>query len=200
MGNYPEMQRRMRKEIEEQIGGRIPVQDDKSNCHFINAFISEILRFSAVGPMALPHKSISDVEIRKSFRLSFIVKFCHFKGGFKIPKNTTFIPQLYAIMHDDKIFPESESFKPERFLGANGKYVSSRPNGFIPFGLGRRVCLGEKLAFADLFLIITNILQTTQGYEFVLPDGAGSANLNSDPYILYACEPLYFKVLLNKTS
>ena len=103
-------------------------------------------------------------------------------------------------MHDDKIFPESESFKPERFLGANGKYVSSRPNGFIPFGLGRRVCLGEKLAFADLFLIITNILQTTQGYEFVLPDGAGSANLNSDPYILYACEPLYFKVLLNKTS
>ena len=200
MGNYPEMQRRMRKEVEEQIGDRIPVQDDKPNCHYINAFISEILRLKTIAPIALPHKSICDVEIRKSFRLSSIVKFCYFKGGFKIPKNTTFTFQLYTIMHDDKVFPESESFKPERFLEANGKYVSSRPNGFIPFGMGRRVCLGEKLAFADLFLIIANILQTTQGYEFVLPNGPGSANLNADPYFPLGCIPLNFKVLLNKTA
>ena len=68
MANYPEMQRRMRKEIEEQIGDRIPVQDDKSNCNYIMAFISEVLRLKAIAPMAVPHKAICDVEIRESFK------------------------------------------------------------------------------------------------------------------------------------
>ena len=65
MANYPEMQRRMRKEVEEQIGDRIPVQNDKQNCHFINAFISETLRYRIIVPLGLPHKTVCDVEIRK---------------------------------------------------------------------------------------------------------------------------------------
>ena len=63
MANYPEMQRRMRKEVEEQIGDRIPVQNDKQNCHFINAFISEVLRHKIIVPMGVSHKTICDVEI-----------------------------------------------------------------------------------------------------------------------------------------
>ena len=67
MANYPEMQRRMRKEVEEHIGDRIPVQNDKQNCHFINAFISETLRYRIIVPMGIPHKTICDVEIGKLF-------------------------------------------------------------------------------------------------------------------------------------
>ena len=40
MSNYPFMQRRMRKEVEDQIGDRISVEDDRNNCHYINAFMS----------------------------------------------------------------------------------------------------------------------------------------------------------------
>ena len=65
MANYSEMQRRMRKEVDEQIGDRIPEQNDKQNCHFINAFISECLRHRIIVPMGVPHKTICDVEIRK---------------------------------------------------------------------------------------------------------------------------------------
>ena len=65
MENYPSMQKRMRNEVEEQIGDRIPVQNDKQNCHYINAFISETLRHRIILPSALPHKTICDVEIRK---------------------------------------------------------------------------------------------------------------------------------------
>ena len=68
MSNHPEMQRKMRKEIEEQIGDRIPVQDDRQNCHYINAFISECLRHKVVVPLALPHKTICDVEISMLFK------------------------------------------------------------------------------------------------------------------------------------
>ena len=63
MTNYPEMQRKMRKEIEDHIGNRIVVQEDKSNCHYVNAFISEVLRFRPVAPMAVAHKAICDTEI-----------------------------------------------------------------------------------------------------------------------------------------
>ena len=65
MANYPEMQTKMRKEIEEQIGDRIPVQNDKQNCHYVNAFISETLRHRIIAPMGVGHKAICDVEIRK---------------------------------------------------------------------------------------------------------------------------------------
>ena len=117
-------------------------------------------------------------------------------GGIKIPKNTTVSVHAYGIMHNQNVFEDPETFKPERFLEANGKYISSRPMGFIPFGMGRRVCLGEKLALNDMFLIVVNLLQGTSGYEFALPDGAGTANLDPDirnPIHYSACE---YKVLL----
>ena len=65
MANYIEMQRKMRKEIEEQIGDRIPVQNDKHNCHYVNAFISETLRHKTIAPLGVGHKAICDVKIRK---------------------------------------------------------------------------------------------------------------------------------------
>ena len=71
MANFPEMQRRMRKEIEEQIGDRIPVQNDKQNCHYISAFISECLRYKVIVPLSVPHKAICDVEISKLINLVF---------------------------------------------------------------------------------------------------------------------------------
>ena len=197
MANYPEMQRRMRKEVEEQIGDRIPVQNDKQNCHYISAFISECLRHRIVAPMVLPHKTICDVEISKLNYFNLVINNnFYILGGHKIPKDTTVSLHTYGIMHDPNIFEDPETFKPERFLELNGKYISSRPNGFIPFGMGRRVCPGEKLALADLFLIVTNLLQRTSGYEFALPNGPGSGNLVPDPNNTGSCSPSAFKLLL----
>ena len=67
IANYPEIQRRMRKEDEDNIGDRIPVQEDKNKCHYINAFITECLRHLVSVPMSLPHKTLCDVEISRSF-------------------------------------------------------------------------------------------------------------------------------------
>lgn len=63
MANHPEMQRRMRKEVEENIGDRIPVQDDKLNCHFTNAFITECMRYRVIVPLGVTHKAVCDVTI-----------------------------------------------------------------------------------------------------------------------------------------
>jgi len=63
MANYPEMQRKMREEVEEQIGDRIPVQNDKQNCD-VNAFISETLRHRIIVELGVGHKAVCDVEMR----------------------------------------------------------------------------------------------------------------------------------------
>ena len=74
MANYPEMQRKMRKEVENHIGDRIPVQDDKNKCHYIIAFISECLRHRISVPLSIPHKTICDVEISEwIFIFMFII-------------------------------------------------------------------------------------------------------------------------------
>ena len=102
-------------------------------------------------------------------------------------------------MHNPEVFDDPDSFKPERFLDSKGHYISTRHPGFIPFGMGRRVCLGEKLAVTDLFLIITNLLQSTSGYEFVLPDGPGSTSLSPEVGS-QICHPHEYKVMLKKVN
>ena len=71
------------------------------------------------------------------------------------------------IMNDEKNFENPDQFIPERFL-ENGKYITTRPSAFIPFGVGRRVCLGEKVAIADLFIVLVRFIQKTNEYNIRL--------------------------------
>ena len=63
MAKYPEIQAKMRKEVDDQIGDRLVMQEDKSNCDYVNAFITEVLRLRGVLPISVPHKAICDTEI-----------------------------------------------------------------------------------------------------------------------------------------
>jgi methyl farnesoate epoxidase / farnesoate epoxidase len=85
---------------------------------------------------------------------------------------------------NEEIFKEPWIFKPERFL--NEKKEIEIPEHFIPFGvgkdsytnqkglicdmifLGRRRCIGETLAKSNVFLFISNLLQT---FNFENPEG-----------------------------
>ena len=102
-------------------------------------------------------------------------------------------------MHNPQVFDDPETFKPERFLDSKGHYLSTRHPGFIPFGLGKRSCVGEKLALAYQFLIITNLLQLTSGYEFVLPGRSGTVSL-SPALGSQNCYPNQYKVMLKKVT
>jgi cytochrome P450 len=111
---------------------------------YTEATIMETLRFSSLIPTGVWHSTLRDVEFH----------------GFLIPKDTMIIPNLYAVHHDARIWGEDvETFNPERFLSPEGRGVV-RPEAFIPFSTGRRLCIGENLAKDELFLIIAAIFQT----------------------------------------
>ena len=97
-------------------------------------------------------------------------------------------------MRDEKYWDKPNDFIPERFL-ENGKYLTTRPTAFIPFSYGRRVCLGEKLAIADLFLVLVRFLQKTSEYEIILNSNNG---LEPDPNIFIIADPSKYEISFNK--
>jgi cytochrome P450 len=80
-------------------------------------------------------------------------------GGYKIPKNTRIIFNLYAQNNDPKYWKNPEKFDPNRFLDENGVLKKGKIASFVTFGLGRRGCPGEKIALENAFLMITRLMQ-----------------------------------------
>ena len=60
---YPEIQKKLRQEIERQIGNRVPTHEDRNQCHYVMAFIAETLRLRNASPVGLPHMALADSEI-----------------------------------------------------------------------------------------------------------------------------------------
>jgi len=129
---------------------------------------------------------------------NFIKTLKIFSDQHKIPANTIVVIHQHFILNDPKYWSEPEVFKPERFL-EDSCYLLHRPNAFIPFGIGQRKCLGEKLAISNLFLMLVRFLQMTKEYQISLPEGPGSADLDPKPdTAVQFSYPKPYKIILNK--
>ena len=58
---------------------------------------------------------------------------------------------------DSEVFPSPKEFNPDRFLDDKGKL--KRYEQFAPFGVGKRICMGESLAKNEIFLFFVRMLQ-----------------------------------------
>lgn len=67
-----------------------------------------------------------------------------FVTGYHIPAGTTLIPNHWSIHLDPKLYPEPETFKPERFIDSEGKLIGTAQSerGHHSYGFGRRICPG----------------------------------------------------------
>ena len=83
-----------------------------------------------------------------------------------------------AMLHDEAVYPDPDTFKPERFLTEHGSLRSDVPYPTEAFGFGRRICPGRYFAHDLLWLTIAGILtvfrieraRNEQGHE-VVPTG-----------------------------
>ncbi|CEJ61367.1 hypothetical protein PMG11_09902 [Penicillium brasilianum] len=142
MALYPDVQRRAQDEIDRVLGpGRLPKVADRSRLPYINAVVKEVLRWHPVGPMGVPHMSTED----------------DVWGDYFIPKGSIIMPNIWAMMHDPKIFSDPMTFNPERFLGKEGHIPEMDPHS-IAFGFGRRICPGRFLADNTVYLSVAQTL------------------------------------------
>lgn len=97
-------------------------------------------------------------------------------NGYKIPAGCHVVPLINSVHMDPNLWENPEDFKPSRFINAEGKV--QKPEYFIPFGVGRRMCLGDVLARMELFLFFSSIMHR---FEISLPAGADLPSLNGNP-------------------
>ncbi|XP_028972276.1 cytochrome P450 2M1 isoform X2 [Esox lucius] len=158
MMKYPSIQGKVQKEIDDVIGSRVPTVDDRVKMPYTDAVLHEVQRFMDLAPTSVPHKVIRDTEFH----------------NYLIPEGTMVLPLFSSVLSDPELFKNPDEFDPENFLDENGCFKKN--DGFLPFGLGKRVCLGEALARMELFLFFTSLLQ-----RFTFSGTQPPEEINVDP-------------------
>ncbi|KAF7348556.1 Cytochrome P450 [Mycena venus] len=149
MALNPEVQDRAQMEIDAlltrpnsphgSIPTRLPTFEDRAQLPYISAVVKEIWRWQPSVPLGLPHVVTQDDEYR----------------GYTIEKGSVVWANIWAILHDEKIFPKPFSFRPERYLTKDDKASATVA---AAFGFGRRICPGMHIADNGVFIAIATIL------------------------------------------
>ena len=114
---------------------------------YITATVQEALRRRPVLPNAAPRLVKQPLEV----------------GGWRYPTDVCLVPNAYLLHHDREIHADPYSFRPERFLEEPpGTYT------WIPFGGGRRRCIGASFAMLEMKIVIRSML-AAQAVEPVAP-------------------------------
>lgn len=75
-------------------------------------------------------------------------------GGYQLPAGTILWPCVYLAHHRPDLWPEPETYRPERFLNAG----AIPPNHYFPFGGGRRTCVGIAFAGVQMRIVLAQLL------------------------------------------
>ncbi|XP_073678982.1 cytochrome P450 2B4-like [Garra rufa] len=155
----PDVQERCHEEIVRVLGyDRLPSMDDRDKLPYTYATVHEIQRCANIVPLGVIHETTQPTKLR----------------GYDIPKGTMIMTNLAAIFSDKEHWKHPNAFNPENFLDEKRNFC--KPESFIAFSLGPRVCLGETLARTELFLYMTSLLQRIQ---FAWPPDPQSIDMNS---------------------
>ncbi|GFN92621.1 cytochrome p450 2u1 [Plakobranchus ocellatus] len=76
-----------------------------------------------------------------------------------------------SVPRDESTWGDPDIFRPDRFLDADGSVIVKKE--LIPFGIGRRNCMGEGLASMEIFLFLAALFQK---FEF-LPEKNGELTI-----------------------
>ncbi|RXG69178.1 cytochrome P450 4V2, partial [Armadillidium vulgare] len=127
LGQHPEIQNKAYEEIESIFGSsdRDATSSDIREMKYLECCIKESLRLFPSVP-AFGRELNEDVIIE----------------GYTVPKGTSTMIFVYQLHRDPEVFPDPNTYKPERFFPEN--YANRSPYAYIPFSAGPRNCIGRQ--------------------------------------------------------
>jgi cytochrome P450 len=113
---------------------RIRAEEDEQ---YLDAVVKETLRIRPV---------IIDVirRLKEPMRL----------GAWEIPVDRYVAPAIVLVQRSGAIHDDRLEFRPDRFIGNSGTFA-----GWIPFGGGRRRCVGSHMALLEMKVVISAVLE-----------------------------------------
>ncbi|XP_069754430.1 cytochrome P450 2U1 isoform X2 [Narcine bancroftii] len=113
----------------------------------------------------------------------------------EIQRMTTVVPLAIphmaseTVVHrDPSMWEQPDEFNPSRFLDADGNIIKNE--AFMPFGIGKRICMGEQMAKMELFIIFSSLLQS---FFFKLPEAIDAPNMTGQFGLTLSPHP--FKII-----
>jgi len=140
---HEEMQEKCAHEILE----RVPINEElrlemTNDLHYCQAFIAETQRHAQVAVSSLMHKVTEKTNL---------------PTGHQLPAKCLVQSNLKKFMMDPQLWKNPDNFDPDRFLNEERKFT--KPEYFVPFGHGKRMCLGEPLAKAEIFIFFVSLVR-----------------------------------------
>ncbi|XP_061493496.1 cytochrome P450 2C21-like [Rhineura floridana] len=153
---HPDVQEKVQQELHAILTPSHEIRyEDRKRLPYTNAVIHEVQRFCNVLLVGSFRECIKDITLQ----------------GFRIKKGTVIIPDVASVLYDPEHWETPHQFNPNHFLDKDGHFFCKE--AFIPFAVGHRVCVGERLAQTELFIVFTNLLRA---FKLQLPEGIKSIN------------------------
>jgi cytochrome P450 len=143
LSQHPEARRRMELEVDEVLGGRMPTYEDADRLPWTAACLQEAMRLHPPVP-AFTRVAAGEDDL----------------DGLRIVRGTDVIIAPYLLHRNPRLWDNPEGFDPERFMPGGEATQSGRPRlAFMPFGGGRRICVGQGFALLEGTLLAAMIAQ-----------------------------------------
>lgn len=152
---HQEVRQKIYQELQEVVGANNIVEEfHLPKLRYLDAVMKETFRLHPALPLLVPRFSGQSCTL----------------GGYTVPKGTTVFLNVYAIHRDPNLWDNPLEFRPERFLNDDTSTFDYSGNNFqyLPFGSGRRVCAGLRLAEKMLMYLQASLLHS---FEWKLPVG-----------------------------
>jgi cytochrome P450 len=141
LSRRPDVVERLQEEQEQVLGDTAPDIDKlEREMPYLDMVLDEVLRLYPPAWIG-PRRVVRDFEF----------------GGHPVPKGAYLNYCSWASHRIPEIFPDPEAFIPERFTPER---KAALPRGaYVPFGGGRRICIGKRFGQTEVKLVATMLLQ-----------------------------------------
>ncbi|KAL4877972.1 cytochrome P450 [Aspergillus karnatakaensis] len=148
--HHPDCLRKLREEVDAVLDGNdiVAPYDKVKNLPYLRACLDEALRIIPPTSAGLPRRTPPEgAQIM----------------GEWIPGDTSVSMTIYAAHRDENIFPEPETYCPERWLDEENR--KRMEPYFIPFSAGARGCIGRNISYLEQTVVLATLVRR---YEFAL--------------------------------
>lgn len=145
----PDIQRRLVEEIDDTLDvlDGVLTYDVVIHMKYLDMVVSEVLR-------KWPPFAVTD----RTATVPYTIKpLFDDEKPVHINENVICLIPIFALHRDERYFPNPDAFDPERFNETN---KLSFPSGaYMPFGSGRRNCIGSRFALLEIKIVLIRILR-----------------------------------------